>query len=409
MQAPSPSRRAPSAMRPYRFPEDLHFTCQACGVCCRAYRVEVGPEYARDLRGKVEHAHGSLDPFETEAHSGRVFLRQVDGTCIFLMADNRCAIHAQLGYMAKPAPCRRFPFTLLGEPQGPIHVRASFFCPTVVANTGAGPDEHARAFEEDSSPIGLPEAYRLGSGTISAEVYGRLEDMLADIISTQADPGRGLAVSGALVHRVSLGIAREGPAAVTAVLDEYADPIAFAALSQSVVPTTASARRLLAPFLWLAVPTESGRITHALDMLRLLLDRGRVRTVLGSEPLDLGRHRRTRLPVDLREISSLGRRYVLHLLRSRALLADLDPDIGFYLVGVAFALVRWYSRALAVLGGREVVSGPDVVQAVRTVDRFHLGHNQGEPYILKRRLAGRMLRWLALAPAAFASLVIERD
>ena len=41
-----------------------------------------------------------------------------DGGCVFLMGDQRCSVHAELGPEAKPEGCRRFPLGLVGTPSG---------------------------------------------------------------------------------------------------------------------------------------------------------------------------------------------------------------------------------------------------------------------------------------------------
>ena len=40
-------------------------------------------------------------------------LRHIDGVCVFLEADDRCAIHRRLGAAAKPAICQQYPFALV--------------------------------------------------------------------------------------------------------------------------------------------------------------------------------------------------------------------------------------------------------------------------------------------------------
>src|SRR5262249_14431575 len=44
--------------------------------------------------------------------------RREDGSCVFLMPDNRCRIHAELGAEAKPDVCKLFPWTVTPTPRG---------------------------------------------------------------------------------------------------------------------------------------------------------------------------------------------------------------------------------------------------------------------------------------------------
>jgi Fe-S-cluster containining protein len=392
---------------PYIFPEPLHYSCNACGKCCRSFRVEVTPEFAAGLRGRVSNRHGFTDPFDVEA-DGRVFLRQVDDACVFLLPDEKCGIHAELGYEAKPPSCRRFPFSLYRVPSGALHVRASFFCPTVIASKGAAPEELAKGLASDGSPIELPNRHRTEAGEISNADYAELEHDLDSILASEGDISRAVAIAGSLVARVVRRMA-EGGAPLEEVR-EYRDPANLEALASVVRPfeNVRRSRFLLAPFLWTAVPPQLGRMTHTLNMARLLLGRGSVVTVLSTEPVDLGRHAAVSFDSQMGESSVLVRRYLRHILKSRALIHDLGADLGFYLLGVAFALVRWYARALAALAGRTAVTDADVIQAIRTVDRFHLGHNQGHQYVVKRTLMGRGLAYLVQSPALFSGLVLEQ-
>jgi len=62
--------------------------------------------------------------------------KRADGACGFLSPDNRCRIHEELGAARKPLTCRLFPYSLHAAADGVV-VKASFNCPTIVANEGA--------------------------------------------------------------------------------------------------------------------------------------------------------------------------------------------------------------------------------------------------------------------------------
>lgn len=51
-------------------------------------------------------------------HDDYMLNTAADGGCVFLMADQRCAVHAELGPEAKPDGCRRFPLGLVATPVG---------------------------------------------------------------------------------------------------------------------------------------------------------------------------------------------------------------------------------------------------------------------------------------------------
>ncbi len=51
-------------------------------------------------------------------HDDHMLNTAADGGCVFLMADQRCSVHAKLGPEAKPDGCRRFPLGLAATPNG---------------------------------------------------------------------------------------------------------------------------------------------------------------------------------------------------------------------------------------------------------------------------------------------------
>jgi hypothetical protein len=84
----------------------------------------VEPEIVQGLRDRRIEDHwpvakaGWLDVRETRDGKALYFLRQVDGHCVFLLPDRRCAVHSLFGAAAKPGFCREFPFHFVRDPQG---------------------------------------------------------------------------------------------------------------------------------------------------------------------------------------------------------------------------------------------------------------------------------------------------
>jgi Fe-S-cluster containining protein len=101
--------------------EPLDFRCTACGNCCRTLRVAVTAEDVQRLvaatGARPSELVDWLAPDEVdmtgepesfvELSSGRrlLVLRQRDGACAQLGADNRCRVYA-----ARPRDCRAYPF-----------------------------------------------------------------------------------------------------------------------------------------------------------------------------------------------------------------------------------------------------------------------------------------------------------
>lgn len=122
------------------FAPDQNYDCVMCGRGCKtAWQIKVAPEEAERIEQhplglRVINRNGSA--FD-KSEDGYVihFPNLDDPRCGFLLDDNRCEIHAELGIDAKPVTCQQFPFMMTKTPDG-IFVGASFFCTSVRENSG---------------------------------------------------------------------------------------------------------------------------------------------------------------------------------------------------------------------------------------------------------------------------------
>jgi Fe-S-cluster containining protein len=127
---------------PLRIDPAQRFACSQCGRCCRGFDVVVTASEIDLYRRRI--GAGSLGGVEASdlfepvpgAPSLQRIRKRAGGACVFLSEDNRCRIHQELGAAKKPLTCRLFPYSLHAAADGVV-VKASFNCPTVVANEGA--------------------------------------------------------------------------------------------------------------------------------------------------------------------------------------------------------------------------------------------------------------------------------
>lgn len=121
--------RADRATVPLLIRDDARFTCTMCGSCCGGHNV--GPVFedvldglsphAADLEAATRTAKGlffamGADPDAPERE--QVLCHQSRGSCVFLMDDRRCRIHAAIGGDSKPRACRIFPYEFVATPRG---------------------------------------------------------------------------------------------------------------------------------------------------------------------------------------------------------------------------------------------------------------------------------------------------
>ena len=109
--------------------------CQGCGGSCQGVTVRPLPEEIPRLR-EAAAALGVEVPFKEGT------LRQVDGRCVFLTADNACRIHARYGAAAKPHVCQQFPLVVIHAEGGSrVGVDPSCFHAWQTWRTGPEPEE----------------------------------------------------------------------------------------------------------------------------------------------------------------------------------------------------------------------------------------------------------------------------
>ncbi|MEW6279705.1 MAG: hypothetical protein AB1758_13845 [Candidatus Eremiobacterota bacterium] len=130
---------------------DLPYDCLQCGKGCQGgWRVLADEPSMQRLTGSppVREARSrGYEPFQ-RCDDGLYRLGSYEnGHCLFLRPDRLCAIHADLGFEAKPRACRQFPFLLVETPDGPV-VGLSFRCTAVQQGHGRPCREHRPQLEE---------------------------------------------------------------------------------------------------------------------------------------------------------------------------------------------------------------------------------------------------------------------
>jgi hypothetical protein len=163
--SPQVSLSAVSRVRPLLVRPGARFRCAGDGLCCTDLHA-LGPltrVEARDMRKLVA---GSVQYHpDVEAPCMRF---GKDGGCAQLQRG-MCGVHARYGAQAKPVGCRRFPYGLLGTPEGG-RVTTEHRCPC--RTLGERPpidlrdaeaslkDPAGRLYADESAPLRMPMAAR---------------------------------------------------------------------------------------------------------------------------------------------------------------------------------------------------------------------------------------------------------
>lgn len=157
---PPSSTPAPASVR---VPEGARWACHECGACCRLFQLgPVEPAIveglrARDVGAAWAPAAAGFAEARPTPEGPAWYLKKVDGACVFLQPDNRCAVHRLYGAEAKPAFCREFPFHLIEDDLGLALVArgecAGFF---ESSRTGAPMEDYAAEVLALPHPRGVP-------------------------------------------------------------------------------------------------------------------------------------------------------------------------------------------------------------------------------------------------------------
>ena len=181
----------------------LRWQCGGSGACCRA-GYNLGPVEDEIAEGIDASDVGAWWPAAADGWAemrpgpdGRLgrFIRSVDGACIFLRDDELCAVHAQLGELAKPAFCRLFPYTAVRDPKG-IAVGVRPGCHGFHAMFDEAPLATPTRLREAAMEASVaiprtfdPQAVRVFGGRgVSLEDWMHLEERILQALEAPAQP-----------------------------------------------------------------------------------------------------------------------------------------------------------------------------------------------------------------------------
>lgn len=100
----SNKREVPSTATENEFPkEELTYTCDQCGACCRTFCVRVSERDA-EREPRIRNESIELQPWiQTRTWKYQIFPLPFHTGCCFLKPDNRCSV-----YETRPELCRDF-------------------------------------------------------------------------------------------------------------------------------------------------------------------------------------------------------------------------------------------------------------------------------------------------------------
>lgn len=141
------------------FDPQQNYDCLMCGRGCRAgWDIPVEPEVVANLEKQplVLRIIQEQGPVFRQAEEVTFIQNSKDcPNCRFLDEDQLCSIHKELGFEAKPATCKLFPFVMTQTPEG-IFAGTTYYCTATRQNHGRNTSAHEadlRAQLEHGAPI----------------------------------------------------------------------------------------------------------------------------------------------------------------------------------------------------------------------------------------------------------------
>jgi Fe-S-cluster containining protein len=394
------------AARPLLLADDVVFTCQSCGDCCRGdWLIGVDDASHAALKdvdwGRYDPALAGGEKFRKLrlpllSGENTTFARGPSGACVFLTGDSRCSIHNHLGYGAKPQVCREFPYHFVETPDG-IVTGLSFACTAVLNHRG---EPLARQTAEVAGVVAgsarvalLPDPIVLYSGVdIAWPKYRLIEEALLAILGEETVEFPRALIAGGLLVALAVSLARLDQRAAPGAPDggRLASGLAelgaeryrrLVDVARAVPAPTHGSLAYLAPlFTWLQVsrrPTSRAGLVLALyrNYLRFRRRSGRLPDLLGDHGwFEVEAVARVRFTAEDPEVAGFLREYWRHVVFRKTLTPMHGVFRGYHTLLTLYAFTKWIARLRAHREGRAETALGDVRDAVRLVEQRFVLH-----------------------------------
>ncbi len=329
------------------------FQCSACGECCSSVNLPIESHKAEALLAKswVQERLEATDTQLVQADKAHYILPLTDERyCVFLGEDKLCQIHAREGLSLKPTECQRFPFAAIKAESGRQYFDTSSSCKTVANEllqtfktiVPEAPEDHC-AIETS-----FPDLIKLSAfKSINLQQYQAYRQLIQRIFSD----GNTSAVEGLVAARQFI----RGK-----TLKNASDFKRFNLIWS----------RLVTVF-WLRKP-------YGLVSQWAVLTDGDYfdPKVFGPRSFSLKGHQQVSWPQAADDHNNvLLKGFLLNILNRRVMLAyGHSLESALSVAVIAYFLVQWHAKTLALLQNKQSVDVDDTTLSIRLVDRYYTGH-----------------------------------
>ncbi len=388
-------------------PDDVVFTCQQSGACCRNDWLIGVDEPARARLEAVDWTRLQPPlppgpkfrplPFALPGGERATFTRRADGACVFLEPNERCGIHTRLGAGAKPQVCREFPYSFVETPDG-VAVGLSFACTAVRAHQGRALSEQQPEIREvlagSTRVRRLPDPLVLyASVDITWAQYCAIEAALLALLAHEECTLPTALLAGSVLISLCVGLSqveamaeREGRAPTETLLgglaqlatDRYRKVIEVAARARA--PHRPRLTALAPLYTWLEFsrrrPSRVGLILALYrNFFRFRRGRGRLPDwITGGPPFDIAEVQAIAFDATDPAVSAFLREYWRHVVFRKTLTPLHGVFRGYQTMLALYAFTKWAAKLTARRRGRSRVTLDDARDAVRLIEQRFVLH-----------------------------------
>lgn len=336
--------------------EKTTFACQMCGECCSSFNIPLEGEKAtilleRDwVKARMKETNRELVKVTKDLY--RIPLTK-ENICAFLGPDKMCLIEGHEGKELKPDQCLRFPFAALQMPDGEIIYETSSACKTIA-------EKHMPRFLQSVPSANAPK--------VEHEVLGKRikRDMLRtipldqyfDYIETirplfeNSDLSVDEALKTVQSHLHQIGKKKKRPTTPRMGMRPF---------------TLSAAWERWLPVLFLVKPYGT------LNTWQLATRGEYADPKIFGMPVPLQGHDKILWPEE--SLNPLMKAFLFQILQRKIMLSFGHNLTGQLVMAVvAYALVKWYSKTLALLEGKTAPDINDLTTAIRMTERYYTGH-----------------------------------
>ena len=387
--------------------DDVVFTCELSGACCRQDWLIGVDDVARARLEAVDWTRLSPPlppgpklrplPFVLPGGERATFARRDDGACAFLETDARCGIQTRLGAPAKPQVCREFPYSFVDTPDG-VAVGVSFACTAVRAHRGRPLAEQQAEIREvlvgSTRVRRLPDPLVLyASVDITWAQYRPIEAALLALLGHDECTLPTALLAGSVLITLCVGLSqveararREGRAPTETLVgglaqleaDRYRRVLAVAA--QARYPSRPRLTPLAPLYTWLEFsrrrPSRLGLVWALYrNFFRFRRGRGRLPDwITGGPPFEIAAVQAVRFDATAPDIDEFLREYWRHVIFRKTLTPLHGVFRGYQTMLVLYAFTKWAAKLTALRRGRDTVTLADVKDAVRLIEQRFVLH-----------------------------------